>query len=294
MTCLEDLGVAFGFSYFFGPEFLNCGLHEFVPKLPQLRSVSFTALGRYDLVEVDFEFFMKMGPVENLYIDTTTSSCSLKPLSWQGKSIAGNVTSLVLTSTRFYPSELEAVLRSCAPLSTFKWIVNDKQAATCVLSWQVVSTLRIVHGATLRTLCLKFLSVSDRSQFGRISTGPPIGSLWGFDALESLWIDLDAVAGGTERRSGASQPANFHTLPWIIGHPQHFVQTLPGTLKRVFFYVPHRTSGWDDSVVWLGRAGDRFPSLTDIRYYNAFRGCTFRMVRRRPYRCPFVPALQWD
>ncbi|KAK2778495.1 hypothetical protein CKAH01_11740 [Colletotrichum kahawae] len=289
MTSLEDIGADIMSSSVLGPRINEYAHREFIPNLSHLRSISLRGPKGSGLYGSALDFLMRLRPVKHLYIDTITSKYN--PF-FTLVGVLYNVTTLILRDSTFIPKDLEMILRRCAPLSTFKYCVTDGQRRSLSLPCEVVAALRAWHGKTLRTLCLRFLPVGGNNYDPVYSASDSlISSLRGFDVLESLWVDLDAVHGGS---SGGPSPANFHTLPWIIGPPESFVERLPGTLKRVFFFVPGRTSGWDDSVVWLARAGDKFPGLTDILYYNAFRNCTFRMVRRRPFRCPFVPALQWD
>ncbi|KAI8241316.1 hypothetical protein K4K53_003927 [Colletotrichum sp. SAR 10_77] len=303
MTNLEDLGADIMSADVLKPQNKEYGRahREFINirNLSQLRSVSLRGSKDSGLVGSDLDFLLKLGPVKHLYIDTMNAGS--RAAEWVYNpfftlvGVLDKVTTLILSNSTFLPLGLKFVLRHCAPLSTFKYSVTNGQISSLSLPSEVVAVLGAWHGKTLRTLCLRFLPVGGNNYVGRFSTSNSlIKSLRGFDVLESLWVDLDAVAGGSERRPAASQPANLHTLPWIIGPPEHFVSSLPRTLKRVFLCVPDRTNGWDDSVVWLARAADEFPGLTDILYYTAFRGYTFRMISRRPVRCPYVQVLQWD
>ncbi|KAF4922600.1 hypothetical protein CGCVW01_v005191 [Colletotrichum viniferum] len=301
MTNLEDIGVDVRDSDLLRPRINGYGWspREFIPNLSQLRAISLRGSKTSGLVSDDLDFLMRLGPFRHLYIDTMSSKTSTlewryNPLSFL-LGVLDNVTALILSDSTFAPKGLEIILRRCAPLSTFKYSVTNGQISSLSLPSEVVAVLGAWHGKTLRTLCLRFLPVGGNNYVARSSTSNSlVKSLRGFDVLESLWVDLDAVAGGSEKRPAASHPANSHTLPWIIGPPEHFVASLPRTLERVFLCVPDRTNGWDDSVVWLARAADEFPGLTDILYYTAFRGYTFRMISRRPVRCPYVPVLQWD
>ncbi|KAH0435776.1 hypothetical protein CcaCcLH18_04730 [Colletotrichum camelliae] len=295
MTNLEDIG-----ADIMNTNVLGCRIcrindyayRDFIPNLSHLRSISLRGLKGSGLVRSDVEFLMRLGPFRHVYIDTIPSEWRDNPFRFLLGAL-DNVTTLILSDSTFVPKDLELLLRRCAPLSTFKYSVTDGQTTSHSLPCQVVAVLRAWHGKTLRTLCLRFLPVGGNNYdvTGPSTADPFISSLRGFDVLESLWVDLDVVHGGYSRRPS---PGSFHTLPWIIGPPECFFESLPRSLKRVFFCVPDRTNGWDDSVVWLARAGEKFPGLTDILYYTAFRGYTFRMVRRRPFRCPYVPVLQWD
>ncbi|KAJ0345364.1 hypothetical protein COL154_007790 [Colletotrichum chrysophilum] len=303
MTNLEDLGADIMSADVLKPQNKEYGRahREFinVRNLSQLRSVSLRGSKESGLVSSDLDFLLRLGPVKHLYIDTMNAGSRTAEwvynLFFTLVGVLDNVTTLILSNSTFLPLGLKFVLRHCAPLSTFKYSFTNGQISSLSLPSEVVAVLGAWHGKTLRTLCLRFLPVGGNNYVARSSTSNSlIKSLQGFDVLESLWVDLDAVAGGTERRPAASQPANSHTLPWIIGTPERFVASLPRTLKRVFLCVPYRTNGWDDSVVWLARAADEFPGLNDILYYTALRGYTFRMISRRPVRCPYVPVLQWD
>ncbi|KAI8239884.1 hypothetical protein K4K57_002430 [Colletotrichum sp. SAR 10_99] len=153
------------------------------------------------LVSSDLEFLLKLGPVKHLYIDTMNAGS--RTAEWVYNpfftlvGVLDNVTTLILSNSTFLPLGLKFVLRHCPPLSTFKYSVTNGQISSLSLPSEVVAVLGAWHGKTLRTLCLRFLPVGGNNYVARSPTSNSlVKSLRGFDVLESLWVDLDAVAGG--------------------------------------------------------------------------------------------------